>query len=92
MLFVDPASFMALFKEGLRVRENYQIIKGVPEDAQLLGTARDPKTGGVILVLYSKTFEQIPEGKQFPVIKVAIKTGNQVFSPGSSDGESDRAE
>ncbi len=75
ILLIDGAAMMAMFKEGLKVRQDYKIIKGVPSDAQLMGVSIDHATGCPVMVVWSSEFENIPEGKQFPRIQVQIRTG-----------------
>ena len=74
-LWVAPAQFMALFKEGLKVREDFEIIEGLPDDAQLLGVMYDVTRNGIAMVVSSSKFPEVKKGEQAPFLPVSIKTG-----------------
>lgn len=75
MLMVNPADFMYLFTEGLVFRKRAELIKGVPDDAVLIAIAADSMRNGIMLVVQSKTFDEIPINELPPVIPVSIQTG-----------------
>lgn len=73
LLYVDPGQFMSLFKEGLKVREDFEIVAGLPKDAQVMGVTYEPRVGGILIVIYSETFEETPHGEILPMVQVNIK-------------------
>lgn len=73
MLYIDPVSFMSLFKEGMVIRENFQVIEGIPEDAQLLAVSYDLTLHGVVFLITSENFDEVPAGEVIPVQPVMIK-------------------
>ena len=75
MLMVNPADFMFLFTKGLRVRKQFELIEGVPEDAKLLTIAAEPVRGGIMMVVESEEYEEIPINVMPPIQMVRINTG-----------------
>lgn len=100
ILAIDAATFLGFFKEGLRMKAGYQVIKGVPEDAIVLGTSIDYDTGAPILVVWSSKFPQVAKDKKFPFVQVELKPLGEQGSASSakaaatsaSDGGTARAE
>lgn len=72
MLMVNPTDFMFLFTKGLKFRKNYKIIKGVPDDAQVIAVAPDSIRNGIMLVVQSSEFDEIPINVLPPTIPVDI--------------------
>ena len=72
MLMVKPGEFMFLFTKGLRFQKNFKVIKGVPEDAKVIAVAPDSIRNGIMIVITSKEFEEIPINVLPPVIPVDI--------------------
>lgn len=72
MLMVKPGEFMFLFTKGLKFQKNFQVIKGLPEDAKLIAVAPDSIRNGIMLVVTSREFEEIPINVLPPVIPVDI--------------------
>lgn len=74
MLMVNPADFMFLFTKGLVFRKRTRIISGVPDDAKLITVAPDSVRNGIMLVVESEEFDEIPINVLPPVIVVEIDT------------------
>ena len=72
MLMVNPADFMFLFTKGLKFRKNYKIIKGVPEDAQIIAAVADSARNGIMLVVKSAEYDEVPINVLPPVEPVEI--------------------
>lgn len=75
MLMVNPADFMYLFTKGLVLRKHTKILEGLPEDATLIAIAADSIRNGIMLVVESSTFEEIPINVQPPIVPVKIEIG-----------------
>lgn len=75
MLMVNPADFMVLFTKGLVFAKRTEILTGVPKDATLLTIAAEPARGGVMLVVESEEYDEIPINELPPVQLVEINTG-----------------
>lgn len=72
MLMVNPTDFMFLFKKGMVFAKGYKIIDGVPEDAKIIAVAPDSIRNGIMLVVESSTYEEIPINVLPPVQPVSI--------------------
>lgn len=72
MLMVKPSEFMFLFTKGLKFQKNFKVIKGVPEDAKVIAVAPDSIRNGIMIVVTSKEFDEIPINVLPPVIPVDI--------------------
>lgn len=72
MLMVRPGDFMFLFTKGLRFQKNFKVIKGVPDDAQIIAVAPDSIRNGIMLVVQSKEYKLIPINVLPPVEPVEI--------------------
>jgi hypothetical protein len=72
MLMVKPGEFMFLFTKGLRFQKNFKVIAGVPDDAKVIAVAPDSIRNGIMIVVTSKEFEEIPINVLPPVIPVDI--------------------
>lgn len=72
MLMVKPGEFMFLFTKGLRFQKNFKVIAGVPEDAKLITIAPDSIRNGIMLVVESSEYEEIPINVLPPVEPVNI--------------------
>lgn len=77
MLMVNPADFMFLFTKGLEFKKKTRIIKGIPDDAELLTIAAEPVRGGVMMVVQSETYDEIPINEMPPVEVVSIDVGDK---------------
>lgn len=75
MLMVNPADFMVLFTKGVTFAKRTKLISGIPDDAVLLTIAAEPVRGGVMLVVESDSYEEIPINQLPPVELVEIDTG-----------------
>ena len=75
MLMVNPADFMFLFTRGLKVRKGYKMIEGIPDDAKLLTIAAEPVRGGIMMVVESEEYDEIPINIMPPVQVISIQTG-----------------
>lgn len=60
MLMVKPGEFMFLFTKGLRFQKNFKVIKGVPEDAKLITVVPDSIRNGIMLVVQSSEYPEVP--------------------------------
>ncbi len=72
MLMVQPGEFMFLFTKGLRFQKNFKVIKGVPDDAKVIAVAPDSMRNGIMIVVTSSEFEEVPINVLPPVIPVDI--------------------
>ena len=72
MLMVKPGEFMFLFKKGLRFQKNFKVIEGLPEDAKLISVAPDSIRNGIMLVVQSSEFDEVPITVLPPIIPVNI--------------------
>lgn len=75
MMMVNPADFMFLFTKGMTFRKHSVLIEGLPEDAQLIAIAADSIRNGIMLVVQSDSFDEIPIDVLPPVQRVQIQTG-----------------
>lgn len=60
MLMVKPGEFMFLFTKGLRFQKNFKVIKGVPDDAKLITVVPDSIRNGIMLVVQSSEYPEVP--------------------------------
>lgn len=74
MLMVNPADFMFLFTKGLVFRKRTRIISGLPEDAKLVTIAADSARNGIMLVVESEEYDEVPINVLPPVQVVEIDT------------------
>ena len=58
----------AVFAEG--AHESYTVVKGIPEDAQILRCDIDQPAGELIFTLYSESFTKLLDGQNPPQICV----------------------
>lgn len=72
MLMVNPTDFMFLFTKGLKFRKNYKLVKGVPEDAQVIAVAPDSVRNGIMLVVQSSEYDEVPINVLPPVQPIDI--------------------
>lgn len=75
MLMVNPTDFMFLFTKGIEFRKHTKLIKGLPEDAKLISLAAESVRHGIIFVVESATYEEIPAGEMPPIEIVEIQHG-----------------
>lgn len=76
MLMVNPADFMFLFTKGLKVRKGFKLAEGIPDDATLLTIAAEPVRGGIMMVVQSEEYDEIPINQMPPVELISIQTGH----------------
>lgn len=74
-LVINPNDFLMLFQKGIVFAKRTQIMDGVPEDAQVVGMNVDHVRGGIILVVQSATYEEVPMTVMPPVQHISIKWG-----------------
>ena len=74
-LVVNPSDFLMLFAKGMVFNKRTKIIEGVPEDAMLVGMNVDHVRGGIILVVQSAEYEEVPMTVMPPVQHVSIEWG-----------------
>lgn len=77
MFMVKPDDFMFLFTKGLKWRKNTRIVAGAPDDAQVIAVAPDSIRNGIMLVVQSATFDEIPINVLPPVVPIEIDVGVQ---------------
>lgn len=75
-LIIDPNQFVAMFTKGLVLTKRFRIIEGVPADAEVIRMTVDHVRGGIILVVSSEEYEEIPINKMPEVQYVKIDLGN----------------
>lgn len=74
-LMVNPTDFLMLFTKGLTLSKRTRIIEGVPEDATVLSMTVDHVRGGIILVVQSDEYDEVPLTVMPPVQHVSIEWG-----------------
>lgn len=74
-MIVNPQDFLMLFTKGMVFNKRAKLIDGVPDDALLVGLTVDHVRGGVVLVLQSETYEEIPMTEMPPIQEVGIMLG-----------------
>lgn len=72
MLMVKPGEFMFLFTKGLRFQKNFKVIAGVPEDAKVITVAPDSIRNGIMIVVQSQEYDEVPINVLPPVEPVDI--------------------
>lgn len=77
MLMVNPADFMFLFTKGMLYRKTTRIIEGVPDDARLIAVTADSARNGIMLVVESAEYDEIPINVLPPVQPVSINVGDK---------------
>lgn len=75
LLFVEPAGFAALFREGMQWRANSKIVKGIPKDAKVEYVFANSERAGVMIMLSSKNFEPVMNGVMPPILPIEISVG-----------------
>lgn len=74
-LIINPVDFLMLFTKGLVLAKKMQVIEGVPADAKLISMTVDHVRGGIILVVTSDEYDEIPRTQMPPVQEVSIRIG-----------------
>ena len=74
-LVINPNDFLMLFQKGIVFSKRTQILEGVPEDAQVINMNVDHIRGGIILVVQSETYDEVPMTVMPPVQHISIKWG-----------------
>lgn len=74
-LMINPQDFLQLFTKGLVIAKRVKILKGVPEDAKVVNMTVDHVRGGIILVVESAEYDEIPQNEMPPVQYVALRIG-----------------
>ena len=69
---VKPGEFMFLFTKGLRFQKNFKVIAGVPEDAKVITVAPDSIRNGIMIVVQSQEYDEVPINVLPPVEPVNI--------------------
>ena len=73
LVMVDTAGILALLKEGLKMRVNFEIIKGLPEDAVAEHVFFDNQREGWCIIVRSASFEPVQFGMLPPTLPVEIE-------------------
>lgn len=76
-LIVNPSDFLMLFTKGLTFAKRTELIEGVPKDAVVVGMNVDHVRGGIILVVMSDEYDEVPMTVMPPVQQVSIQWGVQ---------------
>lgn len=74
-LMVNPVDFLKLLTVGMTFAKRAEIIEGVPADAFVRNITVDHVRGGIIFVVESKEYEEVPRTDMPPVQLVSIKQG-----------------
>lgn len=74
-LVINPNDFLMLFTKGITFSKRTQLIDGVPEDAVVVGMNVDHVRGGIILVVQSEEYDEVPMTVMPPVQHVSIQWG-----------------
>lgn len=77
LLMVNPTDFMYMFTKGLKWRKNWSIIEGVPEDAKVIAITPDSIRNGIMLVVESDSYDEIPINVLPPAEPVSIDMTNR---------------
>ena len=78
VLIVSSAEFMSLFTKGMKFHKNATVFEGVPEDAEVVGIGSNPVIPGVLLVVKSQEYDEIPVTENPPYVQVGINLGNNI--------------
>lgn len=74
-LMVNPSDFLMLFAEGLILAKRMAVFEGVPADAKVRNMTVDHVRGGIILVVESAEYEELPQTDMPPVQLIQISQG-----------------
>ena len=74
-LMVNPQDFLSLFTEGIVLAKRMRVLTGVPADAKVKNMTVDHVRGGIILVVESSEYEELPMTDMPPVQMVEIEQG-----------------
>lgn len=75
LIIFKPADILVLFKEGAAFRENFKVIKGLPEDATLEHLFFDNNREAWCMICRSESFEPVEFGLMPPSLPVEIQVG-----------------
>lgn len=76
-LMVNPQDFLSLFTQGIVFAKRAKLVTGVPDDAKVVSMTVDHVRGGIILVVHSESYDEIPMTEMPPVQLVGIEIGVQ---------------
>lgn len=74
-LMVNPQDFLLLFKKGLVLDKRMTVLTGVPQDAMMVSMTVDHVRGGIMLLVQSDEYDEIPATDMPPVQLVEISLG-----------------
>lgn len=74
VIMINPFDFMGLLTKGLEFRRYTKIVKGVPDDAQMLALSADTNRHGIMMVIWSSTYPPVKVGEMPPVELLEIQT------------------
>jgi hypothetical protein len=74
-LMINPQDFLMLFEQGLVLAKRTKVFTGVPADAKVTGFTVDHVRGGVILIVRSDEYDEIPVTEMRPVQHIEIEIG-----------------
>ena len=72
---INPIDVMMLFTKGLLFAKRTKIIKGVPDDAELVGITYDARLDFIMMVVKSMEFEPVPINQYPPMETIEIEIG-----------------
>ena len=78
VMIITSSQFMSLFVKGMKFHKNATVFEGVPEDAEVIGIGSNPVIPGVLLVVKSQEFDEIPVTENPPYIQIGINLGNNI--------------
>jgi hypothetical protein len=70
---VDPSQFLSIFREGLTAKQGFKIVKGLPEDTEVIGMMYDHNYHAIIFVVSSEDFPHVTTSDEIPFAQVDIQ-------------------
>ncbi len=75
IMMISATEFMFLFLKGMVFRKQTKIVDGAPDDAQIVGVAYEAQRNGIMLVVKSEEYDEIPINILPPVQVVTLSIG-----------------
>ena len=76
-LIVNPTEFIGFFTKGFVFAKRVKMIEGVPEDAQVVSMTVDHVRNGLVFLVESEEYDEIPMTQMPPVQHISIEFGVQ---------------
>ena len=76
-LIVNPTEFIGFFTKGFVFAKRIKLIEGVPEDAQVVSMTVDHIRNGLVFLVESAEYDEIPMTQMPPVQHISIELGVQ---------------